>query len=103
MDGLSSQIINRNCEFLPAYMDEITFDAVHDLLKVYNPLTGPVQKIVTHYGMVGGTPCYTGYSDCFNLDNVMKNLSGIGYVDFGLKKSLHTGGIRWTPLSRQFF
>ena len=91
MDGLSLQIINRNCEFLPAYMDEITFDAVQDLLKVYNSLTGPVQKVVTHYGMLGGTPCYTGYSDCFNLDNVMKKLSGMTY-NFGLKKTLHAGG-----------
>lgn len=92
MDSLSSLVINKSCEYLPAYMGEADFEAIEDLLKIYNPFTGPVQKVVTHYGMNGGSPCYVGHSDCFNLDYIMKKMSGTGYVDFGLKKTLHAGG-----------
>lgn len=99
--GIDLSFVNKGVEYLPAYMDEAHFKAIEELLKTYNPLTGPVQQIITYYGTRTGSPVYVGHGEYYNLDNIIRKVMDIPSFNFDMKNTLFAGG-RGTSLHQVF-
>ena len=58
--SLNSTYINDTLEALAYRLDKPEHDSVNELLSLYNPLSGPIRKLVTYYGAAGGFPVHSG-------------------------------------------
>lgn len=90
--ALRSSYINNGVETLAYRLDTISHAAVQDLLAMYNPLIGPVRKAVTYFGNTGSLPVHVGHSEFYDLDYVLRHVTGLTSFDSGAARTLFAGG-----------
>jgi ribosomal protein S12 methylthiotransferase accessory factor len=90
--ALRSTFINARSEVLAYRIDEETHAGVAELLALYNPLGGPVRKLVTYFAAVGGLPVHVGHTEYYDIDYVLQRVTGASSLDTGMQDSLFAGG-----------
>ena len=93
--SLNSTYINDTLEALAYRLDKPEHDSVNELLSLYNPLSGPIRKLVTYYGAAGGFPVHVGHTEYYDIDHVLQRLTGMTSLNTGLHRSLFAGGKGW--------
>ncbi|MGH8883985.1 MAG: YcaO-like family protein [Egibacteraceae bacterium] len=89
---LRSTFINARSEVLAYRLDEETHAAVAELLALYNPLGGPVRKLVTYFGAAGGLPVHVGHTEYYDIDYVLQRVTGASSLDTHMQGTLFAGG-----------
>lgn len=87
-----SSYINNGAETLAYRLDATSHAAVQDLLAMYNPLIGPVRKAITYFGGSGSLPVHVGHSEFYDLDYVLRHVTGLSSFDSGAAQTLFAGG-----------
>lgn len=90
--GIDITYINKDMEFLPPVMRGEEYDALLELLKIYNTLTGPVQSVTSHFGYRGSVPLYAGQSGLYDEDDLIRKMMGVPSLTLGTRESLFCGG-----------
>jgi ribosomal protein S12 methylthiotransferase accessory factor len=73
-------------------LEKERFESVEDILKTYNPVTGPIQKVVTYFGVGGEVPNHIGHAEYHDMDYVFRKITGISSANIGLKRTVFAGG-----------
>ncbi len=90
--NLNLTYINKNIEVLPSFLKEENYETLMEMWKVYNPLTGPIQKMVSYYGSRGGCPVHIGHSEYYDMDYILRKITGISSMKVEMKSTLFAGG-----------
>jgi ribosomal protein S12 methylthiotransferase accessory factor len=94
--ALRSCFINPQTEALAYRLDDDSHTAVSELLALYSPSCGPVRKAVTHFGAVAGYPSNVGHIEYYDIDHVLRRVTGMSSLDTGMRNSLFAGGKGFT-------
>ncbi|HVF06730.1 MAG TPA: YcaO-like family protein [Frankiaceae bacterium] len=89
---LTSTFVNTRYPLLHPTVDEAGKEALDELLAQYNPVSGPVRKVITYFGSSGTMPINVGHSEFFDIDYILRQLTGLSSLDTGAQSSLFTGG-----------
>lgn len=90
--SLRSSYVNNGAELVAYRLDSSSHAAVQDLLSMYNPLIGPVRKAITYFGGSGSLPVHVGHSEFYDLDYVLRHITGLSSFDSGAARTLFAGG-----------
>jgi len=91
--NLNIKYVNKNLGILPNIIMGVDYyTAIKELLDVYNPLTGPIQNIVTYHGTRGGCPAYVGHCKYYDVDDILRKITGVSSIKVGMKETLFAGG-----------
>jgi len=88
---LRSDYINPHREILPNFMNEKEGKAIKEMLSWYFP-HGPIRHSMTYNGGTGISQTVVVNSEHWNIDQVMRQLIGLPFLDFGLNSSVIAGG-----------
>jgi ribosomal protein S12 methylthiotransferase accessory factor len=89
---LTSTFVNTRYPLLPPTLRQQEKDGLDELLAQYNPVSGPVRKVVTYFGSTGTMPINVGHSEHFDINHVLQQLSGLSSLDTGVQRTLFAGG-----------
>lgn len=89
---MESLHVNRSAEAFAYRLGTAEHDALQELLRFYNPVTGPIRKVATYLGPGGGFRVNVGHSAYYELNRVYQMATGLPSLETGSSKSLFGGG-----------
>jgi len=84
--------INNKIEVFPYILNNESYEAIEESFKLYNPITGPIQNIVSCFGMRNGFPTYVGHCNYYDIDEIVRKMINKYSMNVGIKNTLFAGG-----------
>lgn len=87
--------INKEKELLSYILKEEDKNVITDIWKMYNPLICPIVKMATYYGTIHQCPVNIGHCEYYDVDDILRKITGVSSINVNIKQSLFAGGNRF--------